>query len=276
MLKKATLSLIALSSLCDHRKFNCAEEYIDAGMIEPESEAAQESFVTRPPNTPREIREQFSSQAKENALYFLMLHSRNPIELYDMMREVRSLTRLEPIDGLRFNVSLQPLAVFRASGAWNFGILGSGRYFSLCVSMFSPEEDSYGDFVTGEYSGARGLTVIGSRTLSKNLGIVLKGEGSLKSLKSFESFGNALYMLEVRKLLGPAHVGVFRKENLLGLNFLHRTSPALSYGVQLGITVFLVERGSRILKSCEARQGGSMRRTSTSCVADTFTMLSIL
>lgn len=157
-----------------------------------------------------------------------------------MMMGVRSLTRLEPIDGLRFNVSVQPLALFRASGTWSFGILGSGRHFGLCTSLFSAEEDLRGDFVTGEYSGARGLTVLGSRTLSKKLGVVLKGEGSLKSFKSLESFGNAMYMVEIRKLLGPTHIGVFRKENLFGLNLLHRASSDLSYGAQLGITVFLL------------------------------------
>lgn len=64
MLKKATLSLIALSSLYDHKKFSCAGENIDAVMMEPEVEGAKESFATRPPNTPREVREQFNSQVK--------------------------------------------------------------------------------------------------------------------------------------------------------------------------------------------------------------------
>lgn len=247
MLQKIALSFVGLSLLHKHKKLNCAEEELDTEDISTVvEEELNGNLGKHPPSTPKEIREQVTTKVPEDSMYTLKSHHRIPIELYNMMQGVKSLTELVPTDGLRFSISLQPFSSFRISSAWNYGMLSDMRSFDLCLTKFNSEQEepsSYNDFVTAEYSGFRGFTAIGSLVLSKNLGIMLRGEGSLKphfkNKKTFkDTLQSMLYMLEVRKLLGPAHIGIFRKQNSFGLNYLHRMNPTFSYGAQLGLTVF--------------------------------------
>jgi len=172
------------------------------------------------------------------------------------MQGVKSLTELMPIDGLRFSINMEPLSSFRTSSAWNYGIISDKKSFDICVTKFNSEQEEvspYNDFLTAEWSGYRGITAIGSFILSRELGLMVKGEGYLKNI---ESIHNGIYMIELRKLLGLAHIGIFRKENSFGLNYLHRISPSISYGVQLGLTVSLLKQYRRILKKLKEKQDG--------------------
>lgn len=156
-----------------------------------------------------------------------------------MMQAVKSLTQLESVDGFRFNASIQPLDALRASGTWNYAILTNKRHFDLCMSLFNPaQEDSilYKDFLTTEFSGLRGITAIGSFIPVPKFGIMVKGEGNWRDVKDTKD-GN--YMIELRKMLGSMHVGIFKKDDSFGLNYLHRTTPSFSHGIQLGLTVLL-------------------------------------
>jgi hypothetical protein len=135
---------------------------------------------------------------------------------------------------------MEPLSLFKTSLAWNYGMISDRKFFDLCITKFNSEQEkvsSHNDFLTAEWSGHRGITAIGSFILSRKLGLMMKGEGYLKNLKSIY---DGIYMIELRKLLGPAHIGIFRKDNSFGLNYLHRMSPSMSYGGQLGLTVPLL------------------------------------
>lgn len=167
-------------------------------------------------------------------------YNRHPVELYNIMQGVKTLTQLNPIDGLRFNINVQSLSMLRISGTWNYGILSEGPFFDLCMTLFNPlqgEPSPYNDFITGEYSGYRGFTAIGSYIPSKRLGFMFKGEGNVSNLKKFR---NATHMIELRKLFGSMHIGVFRRNDSFGMSYLHRTSPNFSFGAQIGLTVLLL------------------------------------
>jgi len=156
-----------------------------------------------------------------------------------MMYSVKALTQLEPIDGFRFNMSVEPLDILRLSATWNYSIIGSRRYFDACGTLFnfSQGEPSFNNyFLTAELSGLRGFTAIGSHMVSPGLGILIKGESTIPDLKSIKK---ARYMIEMRKILGPGHIGLFKKENSFGLHYLHRLNPSFSYGCQLELTVSL-------------------------------------
>eukprot|EP00826_Nyctotherus_ovalis_P065846 TRINITY_DN9695_c0_g2_i1.p1 TRINITY_DN9695_c0_g2~~TRINITY_DN9695_c0_g2_i1.p1 ORF type:complete len:146 (+),score=30.12 TRINITY_DN9695_c0_g2_i1:449-886(+) len=132
------------------------------------------------------------------------------------MLPIQSLTQLEPIDGFRFNVSVQPLDALRVSGTWNYAIVASKRHFDVCMSAFNlakEREVPCNDFATAEVSGRRGVTAIGSYVLSPKLGLMLKGEGTLRNMRVFNATSKVSdivrdinYMIELRKILGPIPV----------------------------------------------------------------------
>lgn len=172
-----------------------------------------------------------------------------------MMKEVKALTELEPIDGFRFNINTQPLNVLRTSGTWNYAIANSQRYFDACVTLFNSSQNE-NNFLTVEMSGLRGITAIGSYNVLPEYGVLVKGEGYIKKLKEHKK-GN--YMVEIRKILGPAHIGIFMKNKSFGLNTLHRVSPFTSYGYQLELTVSFPLMDRMILINSKVKQDAFMK-----------------
>lgn len=159
-----------------------------------------------------------------------------------MMQTIKQVTRLDPIDGLRFNVCVLLSDMFRVSSSWNYGIVLDKPFFDLCVTEFNPKQNKsspYKDFITAEYSGHRGFTAIGSYVFPKNLGFMINGEGNIKD---FTMFQNAKYFFELRKIFKQMHIGVFKKDNSFGISYLHRATPKSSYGIQLGLTVPFIKK----------------------------------
>ncbi len=160
-----------------------------------------------------------------------------PVEIDNMMQPVKAMTQPDPIDGLRFNISVQPLKVFRASATWKYATFAGKQYFSACAAAMNPKEDvpaPYNDFVAGEFSGDKGVTVTGSYIPIPQWGVMLKGEGNLRDVKDIKSI---TYTVESRKMFGPIHVGVFKKNDSFGVNYLHRANPFFSYGTYLELFV---------------------------------------
>ena len=154
-----------------------------------------------------------------------------------MMQPIAAITQLEPIDGMCFNMSAQLMNTLRTSLAWNYGMLSEINHMDLCITLLNPSQEDpspYNDFLTAELSGLRGFTAIGSYIPMKSLGLIFKGEGNISNLKEIK---NSPYMFEIRKMLGAQHIGVYKKRDSFGVNYLQRISPEQSYGFQLGFTV---------------------------------------
>ena len=153
------------------------------------------------------------------------------------MQPVKAVTQPEPIDGLRFSVNVQPLDMFRMSGTWNYATFSGKQYFSACGTALHQKEDMatpYSDFVTGEFSGDKGITIMGSYIPIPQYGAMLKVEGHLESTRKLNA---ANYMVEARKMFGPIHVGVFKKHDAFGVSYLHRPHEAISYAAEIELFV---------------------------------------
>ncbi len=141
------------------------------------------------------------------------------------MHPVKALTQLEPIDGLKMGLSYQPHSMIRISSTWNYANIGKSG-FSLCGAWLNQQADEeldenkpYRDMFSAEYSGNAGVSALGSYIPIPSWGLMLKGEGRIIDLKKL---ANPQYMVELRKIWGSVHTGIFKKHDAFGLSLLYR------------------------------------------------------
>jgi len=176
----------------------------------------------------------------------------------DMLNPVKALTQLDPIDGLRLLVSIQPKQTIRLSGTWNYANIGKSG-FNMCGTwMKLNEEDaenekkniySYPDFITAECASDKGIAIMGSYVPFPTWGgIMAKVEGRAKL---HEKLDQTKFAIELREMFDTLHAGIILKHDALALSLLKRFSNSLSCAGQLEAYVwnklnFTINRVSKV------------------------------
>ena len=70
--------------------------------------------------------------------------NRNPEELDHVMLPVKALTQLDPIDGFRLMLGIQPWKMLRLSGTWNYANIGKSG-FNVCGAWLNQPEEEEGE-----------------------------------------------------------------------------------------------------------------------------------